>query len=309
LLDVLMLDEPAAAAKDEAEVIPDELTDPICRVGDVFLLGEHRLVCGDATDAGSYELLLQDEKARAVITDVPFNVKISGNVSGLGKKKHGEFIQWSGEKSDEEFFDFNRTLFTLWSAVALPGSLIATFIDFRSVATVINAATDAGLTLINLAVWDKGSGGMGAYLRSAHELFPIFCNGERLACNNIMLGKHGRDRSNIWGYPGANRVGSSAAAALKDHPTPKNVEMIEDAILDVTKTSDIVLDPFLGSGTSLIAAEKTRRRCFGIELDPKFMDVSIARWEALTGNTAIHEVSELTFADLCETRLSDTIDQ
>lgn len=308
LLDVLQLGEPAAATSDLEEVMPEPPLEPVSRRDDLFVMGGHRLLCADATDLTSYILLLGEEKARAVLTDIPFNVKIAGNVSGLGKKKHGEFVEWSGEKTGEEFLAFNLTLFTCWAEVSLPGSFIATFIDFRSVGTIIQAGKSAGLHLINLAVWDKGGGGgMGAYLRSAHELLPIFCNGDQLACNNVMLGKNGRNRTNIWRYPGANRPGSSAAAALKDHPTPKNVEMIEDAILDVTARDDIVLDPFLGSGTTMVAAEKTRRRCFAMELDPKFVDVSIARWEALTGQDAIHEASGMTFAQLRNSRQTDAI--
>jgi DNA modification methylase len=157
-----------------------------------------------------------------------------------------------------------------------------------------------------MAVWDKGSGGMGAFYRSAHELVAVFCKGKSPATNNIQLGRHGRDRSNIWRYPGANKPGTSAASALVDHPSPKNIGMIEDAILDVTKRGDIVLDPFLGSGTTIVAAESTGRICCGLELDPKYLDVCIRRWEQLAGEDAIHEETGLVFSELAELRRKPT---
>lgn len=304
VIDALLSDEPEAIAADHEDEIPDISVTPVSRPGDLFELGVHRVLCGDACDKQSYDTLLGELLARAVITDEPYNVKIAGNVSGLGKKKHKEFTQFSGEATEEEFFDANVKWFEFWRDSSQPCSAIATFIDFRSVATVIVAAKKAGLKMLNMAVWDKGTGAMGSYLRSQHELIPVFCNGDALACNNVMLGKHGRDRSNVWRYPGANTPGSSAAKALKDHPTPKNVAMIEDAIIDITMQNDIVLDPFLGSGTTIIAAERTARRCYGLELDPQYVDVCISRWEAETGGTAIHASSGLTFAELGEKRLA-----
>jgi DNA modification methylase len=156
-----------------------------------------------------------------------------------------------------------------------------------------------------MAVWNKGSGGMGGLYRSAHELIPVFCNGASPRVNNIQLGKHGRDRTNVFSYPGANRRGSAAGEALKDHPTPKPADMVNDAIIDVTNPGELVFDPFLGSGTTLLAAERAGRLACCIELDPRYVDVAIARWEAETGQSAVHDETDLTFAELRQARTGD----
>lgn len=170
------------------------------------------------------------------------------------------------------------------------------------------AGREAGLELINMPVWYKGSGGMGSFLRSAHELICQFCKGPVPKINNVELGKHGRDRTNVWVYPGANKPGSSAANALESHPTPKNVEMCVDAILDISNKGDVVLDPFLGSGTTLVAAEKSGRACYGLELDPQYADVCVGRWEHSTGHEAVHSDSGLTFNEMAAQRASSGSD-
>jgi DNA modification methylase len=301
-IDIITLDDPGPVGGDEEE-IPEPPEEPVSRLGDVFILGDHRAACADALDAESYELILGTRVATALISDPPYNVKIENNVSGLGKHKHGEFIMGSGEMSNDEFYEFLKTFLDRGAERLIDGGALMSFIDWRSVHTLINAALAVGLKQVNLAVWDKGSGAMGAYLRSTHELIPIFCRGDKLSINNVQLGKHGRDRQNIWRYPGANRPGSSAADALGDHPSPKNVQMIEDAILDVTNRGDTVLDPFLGSGTTIIAAENTGRAACGLELDPNYLDVIVRRWERLTGLEALHEETGLTFAALSKTRV------
>jgi DNA modification methylase len=161
------------------------------------------------------------------------------------------------------------------------------------------------LDRINVAVWNKGSGGMGGLYRSAHEFIAVFCNGTSLAVNNVALGVHGRDRTNIWCYPGANRRGSSAAQALADHPTPKPVELVVDAILDVTQPGNVVLDPFSGGGATIIASEHCNREARCIELDPKYVDRAIRRWERLTGDRAVHVDTGLTLTELVEQRAGD----
>lgn len=299
-IDMLLVDDDPGA--NEEEVLPEIPAAPASRPGDLFLMGRHRLLCADATVASSYVRLMAGTSARATLTDTPFNVDIAGNVSGLGQVKHGEFIMASGEMSEPQFYNFLVTVFSHCRDHVMDGAMIASFIDFRSVASMINAGKQAGLTLLNLAVWNKQTGAMGAYLRSAHELVPIFCKGDQLACNNVMLGKHGRDRTNVWTYPGANRRGTEAAGVLESHPTPKNPTMIEDAILDVTLRDEIILDPFLGSGTTLVAAERAGRWCHGLELDPKYVDVCVRRWERLTGRQAIHEETGLAFAEIAARR-------
>ncbi len=185
------------------------------------------------------------------------------------------------------------------------GGVAYVCIDWRNCSQIISSAEKAGLTHINTAVWNKGSGGMGGLYRSAHELIPVFCKGASPKTNNVKLGAHGRDRTNVWNYPGANQKGSSAAKAVKDHPTPKPVEMVHDAILDVTNRGEVVLDPFLGSGTTLLAAERSGRKACGIELDPRYVDVCIRRWEEMTGKAAIHAEMGRTFAEVAEARTGD----
>jgi DNA modification methylase len=301
-IDAILSDDPVPS--DGEEELPAVPENPVSRLGDRFMLRDHRIACGDATCPESYEALLAHNEARAVITDFPYNVPIAGHVSGLGKIKHNDFVMASGEMSPQQFLAFMISVWTLLRRYCLPHSALASFIDWRSISAMIQAAETAGLTLINLAVWKK-SGGMGAFLRSAHELFPIFCSGDQLEVQNVMLGKHGRDRTNVWDYPSANQRGGSANAALALHSTPKNVEMIEDFIYDVTNRGDVVLDPFLGSGTTIIAAQKAGRCCYGIELDPKYVDVCIRRWEKMTGDYAIHEASGLSFAQLAEMRRAE----
>jgi DNA modification methylase len=177
--------------------------------------------------------------------------------------------------------------------------------DWRQYPRLVIAADAAGLKNINMAVWDKGSGGMGALYRSAHELIGVFCNGTTPATNNVKLGKHGRDRTNIWSYPGANKQGSSAAKLLGDHPTPKPVQLIANALLDVTKSGDLVLDPFAGSGTTIIACAETGRVARAIELDPKFVDVAVRRWNELSGEESRLSATGETFAEVAAQRSAE----
>jgi DNA modification methylase len=275
--------------------------EPVVDHSDLFQLGPHRLLCGDALDPASYETLLEEHKANCVVSDSPFNCRISGFVSGLGKHKHQDFIEGVGEKSDAEFTEFLATW--LCKASTSAGAIIFAFMDWRQIEKLLMAGEEAGLTRKNIAVWNKGGGGgMGSLYRSAHELIAVFCNGNAPKTNNIELGRHGRNRSNVWSYPGANRPGTSSAKALADHPTPKNLAMIEDMLLDVTERGDIVLDPFLGSGTTMIAAENTQRVCAGIELDPIYVERAIRRWERYTGEAAIHLETGMTLDELGDLR-------
>lgn len=303
-LDILMVPSEIAESEEEEE-LPEPPADPLSRLGDLWLLGDHKLLCGDATKDKSYILVLGDEPADAVFTDCPWNIPIEGFVSGLGKKKHKDFKMGAGEMSAEEFAGFTDRFSQLCADHLVPGGAFFSCIDWRNVEQVVASGRKAGLKLINMAVWNKGSGGMGTYLRSAHELIPVFCNGDKLAVNNVELGRHGRYRSNVWSYPGANRRGSSANDALAHHPTPKPVEMVRDALLDVTKRGGRVLDPFLGSGTTLLAAEQCGRRAACIELDPAYVDVVIMRWEAMTGRQAVHAETELTCRALVAQRAAD----
>jgi DNA modification methylase len=278
---------------------------PTSRAGDLFRLGRHQLLCGDALDETSYQRLLGGSAAHAAFSDPPYNCKIEGFVGGLGKHKHEDFIMFAGKESEAEFRQFLQTYLALCRVSLLPGAVLFACMDWRQIDLLLNAGREAGLDRINVAVWNKGAGGMGGLYRSAHELIAVFCNGTSPAINNVALGAFGRDRTNVWCYPGANQRGSSAAQALADHPTPKPVELVVDAILDVTHAGDVVLDPFSGSGTTIIASEHCDREARCIELDPKYVDRAIRRWERLTGDRAINVDTGLTFAELIERRGAD----
>jgi DNA modification methylase len=257
--------------------------------GDLWQLDLHRLYCGNALDSTSYIALMNGEKAAAVFTDPPYNVKIDGNVCGSGSIKHREFAMAVGEMTEPEFVDFLTTGFRLMRAHAAPGSLIYTCMDWRHMWEILAAGRAAEWALLNLCVWSKTNGGMGSLYRSRHELVFVFRNGKEAHLNNIQLGRFGRNRANVWNYPGVNgfaRKGSEDILSL--HPTVKPIALVSDAILDCTKRDDVVLDPFIGSGTSILAAERTGRRCFGIEIDPIYVDTVIARWERLTGKKALN---------------------
>jgi DNA modification methylase len=262
---------------------PDTTT-AIARVGDIFQLGPHRIACGDATDPLVLARLLDGAAfARLVLTDEPYNAQIAGNVT---RGDHREFVMASGEMSDAEFLAFNGS----WMATVLPylcdGGVFGAFIDWRGYPTVFAAASKLGLTPLNLVVWTKTNAGMGSLYRSQHELLPLFKKGDAPHINNIELGKRGRWRSNVWTYPGASSLGSDARRGLKDHPTVKPTAMLEDALLDLTNRGDVVIDSFLGSGSTLIAAEKTGRVCRGVEIDRLYVDVIVRRYEAATGDAA-----------------------
>lgn len=292
--------------EDEGE--SQEASVPVSCEGDLFQLGDHRLLCGDALDAASYKRLLEGNLAQCVFSDPPYNCPIDGFVSGLGQHKHDDFAMAVGEMSDDQFSDFLSKYLAHCQSFTSQGAVIYACMDWRQIDHLLAAASTADLKRINIAVWHKGSGGMGSLYRSAHELIGVFCNGKAPTTNNIELGRHGRDRTNVWSYPGANRRGSSSGEALADHPTPKPVEMVEDALLDVTNRGEIVLDPFLGSGTTMIAAERAGRMCCGIELDPRYVDRAIRRWQDLTGENAIHLESNITFAELVEARASQEVE-
>lgn len=305
-LDNILLDPVASGRSDLNEVPKLGAGQAVSQHGDVWQLDKHRLVCGSATEVETYERLMPGERAGMVLTDPPYNVKIDKNVSGLGKVKHGEFVEASGEMTESEFTDFLSRFLKLAVAKLRSGCCAYVFMDWRHLTELTHAASGAGLRQINLVMWDKGKGGMGSLYRSAHELIYVGCKGGTTPeINNVKLGAKGRDRTNVWAYPGATKRGSTAAKALKDHPTPKPVELIGDAMLDVTKRGDIVLDPFAGSGTIIIAAEECDRVARAIELDPKYVDVAVRRWEEVTAQTAILEATGESFAEVAKRRSAE----
>lgn len=232
-----------------------------------------------------------------IFTDPPYNVKITGHVCGSGKIQHDEFAMASGEMSKKEFTLFLYTVFTNLKNYSIDGSLHYLCMDWRHIVEITSACETIYTEMKNLCVWNKDNGGMGSLYRSKHELVFVYKNGEAPHNNNVELGKHGRYRTNVWDYPSVNSFGKHKED-LQLHPTVKPVEMIADAIMDVTHRGDIILDAFLGSGSTLIACEKTGRICRGIELEPKYVDVTIKRWQAMTGKEAINVQEGKTYTEI-----------
>ncbi|MDI1229468.1 MAG: site-specific DNA-methyltransferase [bacterium] len=262
----------------------------ITRPGDIWVLGDHRIICGNSLDSGTYESLLEGHKAQMVITDPPYNVRVDGHVCGLGKIRHKEFSMASGEMTADQFTAFLSTAFGHMAHYSEDGSIHFIFMDWRHLTELLAAGHSAYAELKNLCVWVKDNGGMGTFYRSRHELVFAFKSGSATHINNFELGQHGRHRTNVWRYPGVNSFAGRSGQEgnlLKLHPTVKPVRLVEDAIRDCSHRGGIILDPFLGSGTAVIAAEKIGRRCYGIELEPAYVDTAIRRWQKLTGKEAV----------------------
>jgi len=250
-----------------------------CRPGDIWQLGAHRLICGDARDPATISALMAGEQAQLVFTDPPYNVRIDGNVGGLGSIKHREFAMASGEMSRSEFTGFLRAGFQNLVQHSIDGSIHFVCMDWRHMGEMLDAADGIYSEFKNLIVWAKDNGGMGTFYRSRHELVFAFKNGTAPHHNNFELGQHGRYRTNVWEYRGVNTMKSGRIEELAMHPTVKPVQMIVDAIKDVSARSAIVLDLFGGSGSTLIAAHKTGRRANLCEYDPIYCDRILQRWE------------------------------
>lgn len=255
-----------------------------CKRGDIWRLGRHTIVCGDALKSDSYAAIMGGDKAQMVLTDAPYNVRVK-NIGSMGKIKHDEFAMASGEMTSDEFTEFLGTFMRHAKDYSADGSLHYFFMDWKHVREISTAAASVYDEFKNICVWNKTNGGMGSLYRSKHELCFIYKSGHAPHINNIELGAHGRYRTNVWDYAGANAFGG-AKDDLKLHPTVKPVAMLRDAILDVTRRGDIVLDCFLGSGSTLIACELTGRVCRGIEIEEKYCDITIKRFETLTGQKA-----------------------
>lgn len=290
---------------DEDEIEVDRRQEAVSQVGDLWRLGDHLLLCGDAKSSSDYEALLGSSSVGMIITDPPWNVPIDGHVGNSGKVQHSEFVEASGEMSTREFADFLISILSQMEAAARDGALLYCFIDWRNVELVLQLGRKLGLGLINICVWNKSNAGMGSLYRSKHELVCVFKKGNAPHINNVQLGANGRYRTNVWDYAGANSFGEDRMEQLAAHPTAKPVAMIADAILDVTKRGDVVLDPFCGSGTTLLAAQKTGRVARCLELDPHYVDVAIRRFEKQFGIQAVHARTGLSFAALSVQRLAE----
>ena len=300
----LLLDEDEGGNRDPADDVLEPSPAPaITRPGDIWQLGRHKLICGDTLEAATYKEIMADERARAVFTDPPYNVKIDGHVCGSGKVRHREFAMATGEMDKADFTTFLRDALAAMASVSLDGAIHFVCMDWRHMDELSAAGAEVYSELKNLVVWAKTNGGMGTFYRSQHELVFVYKVGTAKHLNTFGLGETGRYRTNVWAYAGVNSFGGNQKDLVL-HPTVKPVALVADAIRDVTRRGDIVLDGFGGSGTTLIAAERTGRMARLIELDPLYCDVICRRFEAQTGQPARLLGTDKVFADVALERES-----
>jgi DNA modification methylase len=297
-------------ADPEDEVIPAVPDQPITRRGDIWICGPHRIGCGDLLDGTSVAALMAGELADAVISDPPYNVEINGFANSKGR--HAEFQMASGEMSPEEFLEFIRKFLGVFIAHSRDGGVNYIFMDWRHIADVIAVGRRQYGKFLNLCVWNKSNAGMGSLYRSKHELVAVFRVGDTPHFNAVELGRHGRNRTNVFDYASVNSFVGSRREDLALHPTVKPAALVADAIQDVTRRGEIVLDPFLGSGTLLVACELTGRHARGLEIAPAYVDVALERWIAMTGRQPILESTGETFehrrAALTTASAEETVD-
>jgi DNA modification methylase len=267
----------------------------VTRTGDLWVLGQHRLLCGDAREQSSYETLLEGTAAEFVFTDPPYNVKIDGHVCGLGRIRHQNFAMGCGEMSEAQFTSFLESVFRFMALSTVDGSIHQICMDWRHMSEMLAAGRKIYGELKNLCVWNKSNAGMGSFYRSKHELVFVWKNGTSAHINNFELGQHGRTRTNVWDYPGISAMRAGRLEELAMHPTVKPVALVADAIKDCSRRGGLVLDPFGGSGTVLIAAERTGRKARALEIDPHYVDVAVRRWQAYTGKSAVLSATGETF--------------
>ena len=300
----------STAAQDEAVEEPPPPPPPpdqtVARPGDLWQLGTHRLICGDCREPAVIDRLMSSASARLAITDPPYNVPVDGHVCGLGKTKHEEFAMASGEMSSEAFIAFLTDSLAQLARASVEGAIHFVFMDWRHMPELLTAGNRVYDTLLNLCVWAKTNGGMGTFYRSQHELVFVYRKGSASHMNNVQLGKHGRYRTNVWSYPGVNAFGADRNEALAMHPTVKPVRLVADAILDVSRRGDVVLDGFVGSGTTILATEQTGRVGYGVEVDPRYVDVTLRRWMQATSEAPIHVDTGQTFEALAAIRNNRT---
>lgn len=295
------LSSSSADAPDPTDELPAAPGGPaVTKAGDLWLCDRHRVLCANALEGSAYGVLMQGARAQMVFTDPPYNVPIDGHVSGKGRTRHREFAMASGEMDEAGFVAFLTRALKLLAVHSDAGSVHFLCMDWRHVLEIVTAGRAAYTALLNLCVWIKHNGGMGSLYRSRHELIFVFKSGIGRHRNNVELGRFGRNRTNVWEYQGASgfgRHGEEGDLSVQ-HPTLKPVQMVADAILDCSARADIVLDPFLGSGTTLIAAERVGRVCHGMEIDPLYVDCAIRRWQRHTGQHAVHAVTGQPFDGL-----------
>jgi len=296
--------QPAGDGHDLADAFeePDADVRPTSRPGDLWHLGQHALLCGDARDPAAYRRLMGATGALMVFCDPPYGVRIHGHAMGRGRIKHPEFIMASGEMSEAEYVRFLTDVIAQLVAFTTDGSIHFIFIDWRHIFALLSAARGLYAEFKNLIVWNKDNAGQGAFYRSKHELIGVFKNGTGRHVNNFGLGATGRCRNNVWDFPSVNSLHPARRGDLELHPTVKPVALVADAIRDCSKRNSLILDPFVGSGTTILAAERTGRIARAMELDPRYVDVAVRRWETLTGNHARLADTGQTFAESADAR-------
>jgi DNA modification methylase len=286
---------------------PDDFIEPVdagtavTKLGDLWLLGKHKILCSNALEEASFSVLMGSHKAHMAFVDPPYNIVIDGNVSGKGVVKHEDFKMASGEMDEAQFTKFLTDSLGLLARYTVSGSVHFVCMDWRHQRELLAAGGQSYDTLLNLCVWVKNNGGQGSFYRSRHELVFVFRNGKFRSRNNIQLGKYGRYRTNVWEYPAVRSLSqqqSDEGNLLALHPTVKPVALVADAILDCSAPGNLVLDLFLGSGSTLMAAQRTGRICYGIEIDPLYVDTAIKRWQRDTGSHAIHAESGKRFEEV-----------
>ena len=296
-----VLEDFGDGAANPADEIPELEDGPaISQAGDLFVMGRHRLLVGDARDAAAYDQLMQGEVAEMGIHDPPYNVRIQGNVGGRGRIKRREFACASGEMNPAQFTGFLKDTLGLCADHSVDGAIHFVFIDWRHVGELLAAGAAVFDDLKNMCVWVKSNAGQGSFYRSQHELVLAFKHGHGAHLNTFGLGAGGRTRSNVWRYAGVNAFRAGRMDELKMHPTVKPVAMIADAMRDCSRRGSIVLDAFAGSGTTIMAAEQIGRRAFCMEIDPHYADVAIRRWQAFTRRDAVLESTGQTFDELAK---------
>lgn len=298
-IDALATDlvDPEREPAEEVPDVPD--AKPVTDIGDLWKLGEHRLLCGDACEEGAVRTLMGGDRASMVFADPPYNVRVAATV-GRGRTKHREFAAASGEMSRAQFANFLKRWMKLATANSANGSIHYVCIDWRHLGEMLSAGEVVYSELKNIVVWAKTNAGQGSFYRSQHEFIAVFKNGNAPHQNNVELGKHGRNRSNVWTYAGVNTFRAGRMDDLAAHPTVKPTPLVADAMRDCSRRGEIILDCFMGSGTTILAAEKVGRRAYGLEIDPAYVDLAIRRWQSFTGRDATLSATGQTFNELSE---------
>jgi DNA modification methylase len=301
-IDVLIDGQQPCAIDQRENQLPSIPATAVTRLGDLWLLGPHRLLCADAREPASYSKLMAGDRVRVMFADPPYNVKIDGHVCGTGRIRHREFSMAAGEMSEQQFTDF-LTIVTKNSAdVSVDGAIHFICMDWRHMNELLTAGKATYSELKNLCVWSKDNGGLGSFYRSQHELVFVFKVGTARHINTIELGRSGRYRTNVWSYAGVNTMRPGRLDDLAMHPTVKPAALVGDAIKDCSRRGEIVLDPFSGSGTTIVASEKTGRRAYALEIDPLYVDVAIRRWQDLSGKAAVLEATGQSFEQCASSR-------